>query len=31
MCISDNEYQLINPITQVALLSYSLDNCIFIR
>ncbi len=27
MCISDNEYQLINPNTQVSLFSYCLDNC----
>jgi hypothetical protein len=27
MCISDDEYQLINPNTQISLYSYCLDNC----
>jgi hypothetical protein len=27
MCISDDEYQLINPTTQVSLYSNCLDNC----
>jgi hypothetical protein len=27
MCIFDDEYQLINPTTQISLFSYCLDNC----
>ncbi len=27
MCISDEEFQLINPTTQVALFSHCFDNC----
>jgi hypothetical protein len=27
MCVTNNEYQLINPTTQVALNSFCLDNC----
>jgi hypothetical protein len=27
MCISNEEYQLINPTTQVSLFSYCVDNC----
>ncbi len=27
MCVSDGEFQLINPTTQVALISHCLDNC----
>jgi hypothetical protein len=27
LCISENEYQMINPTTQIALTSFCIDNC----
>jgi hypothetical protein len=27
MCVTNNEYQIINPTTQIALTSFCMDNC----
>lgn len=28
MCISNNQYEIINPTTQIALTSFCIDNCL---